>query len=619
MKSSANGTYTVQTSGRRNFFVILLGIMTIIGGLFYSATDVSAADTLSLIVKMTSGLTVEEQTAVIARNGGVETSSVPALRLHIVTVPTADQPLVQQNYQADAQVVSIEVNRTRKAEAIPTDANYGVQWALSKIGWESVFGTVAPTGAAKLALLDTGVDATHPDLAGVVIPGTSILDGTDGLGDPSGHGTWLAGIAAAATDNGAGIAGIAFGGVQIMPVSVLNAGGTGQDSDIIAGIVWAVDHGADVILMGFSNPDFSQNLQDAVDYAWSKGVVLVAATGNDGVTTPTFPAGDRGVIGVSATDPNDLLAPASNYGQDTFLAAPGTDIYTTGPNGGYSYISGTSASSAFVAGAAAFMKAVDPLLTNGIIVGRLARAADAIGSAGDPNNQAMFGNGRLNMAKALADTGINPVQPAGTPGGGGPYVGPYAAAAQPANVTVTASPTGAIGGIFSIERIQSNGNQQTSGGTTAQTFAVQPSSRFSITGIQATVNGYNYVGSTTVAGTAGVASSTTTVTLNYQLSCTAPSISTHPSNAIVTYGAASVAFTAAASSLSTVQWQVSTDGGTIYVDISGATSGTLIITSPTVALSGSKYRAVFSNCSPALTVTSNAATLTVTQAPSTVT
>ena len=180
--------------------------------------------------------------------------------------------------------------------------------------------------------------------------------------------------------------------------------------------------------MGFSNPNFSQNLQDAIDYAWSKGAVLVAATGNDGVMTPTFPAGDRGVIGVSATDPNDLLSPASNYGQDTFLAAPGTDIYTTGPNGGYSYISGTSASSAFVAGAAAFMKAVDPTLTNGVIVGRLARAADAIGTAGDPNNTAMFGNGRLNMAKALADTGIDPVQPAGAPGGGGPFVGPYTAA-----------------------------------------------------------------------------------------------------------------------------------------------------------------------------------------------
>lgn len=175
---------------------------------------------------------------------------------------------MQQNYQADAQVVSVEVNRTRKAEAIPTDANYGVQW-----------------------------------------------------------------------------------GVQLMPVSVLNVGGTGQDSDIIAGIVWAVDHGADVILMGFSNSDFSQNLQDAIDYAWSKGAVLVAATGNDGVITPTFPAGDRGVIGVSATDPNDLLTPASNHGQDTFLAAPGTDIYTTSPNGSFNYISGTSASSAFVAGA----------------------------------------------------------------------------------------------------------------------------------------------------------------------------------------------------------------------------------------------------------------------------
>lgn len=410
--------------------VLLLAVIVVVGGTVSFAVAAGQPQNTSLTVKLVSGLTPVEQAAIISRNGGVAVSSIPVLRLHVITVQSADLPLIQQNYQSDSQVESIETNGTRKAEGVPTDSLYGVQWALARIGWESAFGTIVPTGSAKVALLDTGIDAGHPDLAANVIPGTSMLDGSIGQTDPNGHGTWMAGIVAASTNNGTGIAGVAYQGVSIMPVTVLDASGIGQDSDIIAGIVWAADHGADVILMAFSNPDFSRHLQDAVDYAWSKGAVLVAATGNSGITTPTFPAGNRNVIGVSGTDENDTLVPGSNIGQDVFLSAPGSNMYTTGPGGAYTYVSGTSSSSAVVAGVAAFMRAVDPTLTNGAIIGRLARSADAIGTAGDPDNPAMFGNGRINMAKALADNGSNPVQPEGAApvGSGGPYIGPYTAA-----------------------------------------------------------------------------------------------------------------------------------------------------------------------------------------------
>ncbi|MBT0651768.1 MBG domain-containing protein [Geomobilimonas luticola] len=609
MKGLGIGTHNVPTGRTRSSFAILLVILTIIGGLLYTATNATAADTVSLVVKLVDGLTPADQAAVIARNGGVETSSVPALRLHVVTVPTADQPLVQQNYQADAQVVSVEVNKSRKAEAIPTDANYGVQWALSKIGWESVFGTVTPTGTATLALLDTGIDATHPDLAGKVISGTSILDGSNGLSDPSGHGTWLAGIVAAATDNGTGIAGVAFGSVQIMPVSVLNTAGIGQDSDIIAGIVWAVDHGADVILMGFSNPDFSQNLQDAIDYAWTKGAVLVAATGNDGVSTPTFPAGDRGVIGVSATDSNDLLAAISNYGQDTFLAAPGTDIYTTGPNGGYSYITGTSASSAFVAGAAAFMKAVDSTLTNGIIVGRLARSADAIGTPGDPNNPAMFGNGRLNMASALADTGIDPVQPAGAPGGGGPYVGPYMAAANgklsviiTGNGKVDSSPAGIDNCRSESPAANCFENYTITTPALSVTLTATPDSGYVFTG---------WGGDCTGTGTCSVTmSAEKSISANFS-ACTVPSITANPANQTKTVGE-SVTFSVTASGTAPLSYQWRKGGE----NISGATSSSYTISSVVVADTGS-YDVVVSNSCGSLA--SNAAFLIVNKATPTIT
>ena len=133
----------------------------------------------------------------------------------------------------------------------------------------------------------------------------------------------MAGIIAAATNNRRGIAGIGYAGVKVMPVTVLDANGLGQDSDIIEGIVWAVDHGADVINLSFSNPGYSTALQAAIDYAWDHDVVVVAATGNDGSGIPTYPAGDHGVIGVSDTDRSDRLDVSSNYGADTFLRRSG--------------------------------------------------------------------------------------------------------------------------------------------------------------------------------------------------------------------------------------------------------------------------------------------------------
>jgi subtilisin family serine protease len=417
---------------------VLAAVAVLAFGLFPSgALAESPPQMSSLLVKLVSGLTPDEQAAVIARNGGTETGTIPALRLHVVELLTVELADTLARYQADPQVQHVEENRIRRSELLSNDALAVEQWALPQIGWDLVFGSVVPAGSAKAAILDTGIDASHPDLFGRVVAGISILDGGDGLTDSHGHGTQMAGIVAANTDNGAGVAGVAFTGVQVMPVTVLDANGEGRDSDVIAGVLWAADHGADVILMPFSNSGFSQNLQDAIDYAWSRGALLVAATGNDGVSTPTFPAGDRGVIGVSGTDPADALLAFSNYGQAAFLAAPGESIVTTGLGGEYVAVSGTSASAAIVAGVAAFLKAVDPSLTNGMIVARMARTADPAGT------QEQTGNGRVNMARAIEDTGTDEIQPAGAApvGAGGPYVGPYrAASVDIVNITSPLSP-----------------------------------------------------------------------------------------------------------------------------------------------------------------------------------
>ena len=390
--------------------------------------------TSPFIVTFAAGVSAANQAAAIAAAGATSTDTIAALRMHAVNAgPSAVAAL-----NADSRVARVEPDRSRATEADPSDPGYASQWALPKIGWDSVYGS-AIAGSATVAVLDTGVDASQPDLAGKLVGGTSLV-GSASTSDPNGHGTAMAGIVAAAADNGIGIAGVGYDGVSIMPVSVLGADGTGRDSDVIEGLVWATDHGADVALMAFSASGYSAALQAAVDYAWSHGVVLVAATGNDGSSSAAFPAGDRGVVGVSNTDQSDALNASSNYGADTFLAAPGTGILTLAAGGGTTTITGTSASAAHVAAAAALLRAADGSLSNGAIVGRLARTADAAGTAAET------GNGRLNLARAFSDTSTGSVQPAGAApvGDGGPFVGPYVAAARNVNITFAGTGAGSV-------------------------------------------------------------------------------------------------------------------------------------------------------------------------------
>ena len=226
--------------------------------------------------------------------GATDESQVSALRLHTVLMSDA----AADQLRADQSVARVETEETRAATAVPSDTEYGSQWALPQIGWDQVFGSVAPGGSATVALLDTGVDATHPDLAGNIVPGASILEpARNGTADPNGHGTAMAGIVAASTDNGEGIAGVGYAGVNVMPVTVLDGRGVGQDGDIIGGVVWAADHGADVILMPFSSPDFSPSLQEAIDYAWSQGAVLVAADRQRRLVGSTLPGWRPGCCG----------------------------------------------------------------------------------------------------------------------------------------------------------------------------------------------------------------------------------------------------------------------------------------------------------------------------------
>jgi thermitase len=370
-----------------------------------SSSLVLPAGTTSLTVRFRSGTSPAAERRLLAGSGARVTGRVPKLGVAIVTVSTANAERLLHRLRHAVAVDTAAPDHVRAVAAAVSDPAFSDQWALQRIGWPRAFAQVKPKRTVTVAVLDTGVDGTIADLRNRLVRGWSAF-GTSPATDPNGHGTWMASIAAASANNSDGIAGVAFAGTRVMPVQVLNKNGYGRDSDIVKGVLFAADHGARVILMSFAGQGYSPALQDAIDYAWSKGAVVVAATGNSRLTTPTYPAGNAKVVGVSATTQDDTLWSESNFGANTFIAAPGVDIVTDAVGHGTTSVTGTSASAALVAGSAAVLLAADEKASNSAVVGRLAKSAARAG------HRSETGNGRLDLARALGLRAAPKVTPA---------------------------------------------------------------------------------------------------------------------------------------------------------------------------------------------------------------
>jgi subtilisin family serine protease len=279
----------------------------------------------------------------------------------------------------------------------PNDPELSKQYYLNNIlapqGWDYTTGSVAVT----IAVLDTGIDSNHVDLSGKLLDPHDFLENDNVPQDPNGHGTLVAGIAAAKTNNGLGVAGVSWG-AQIMPLRILDAAGNGSNENVAQAILWATNHGARVINMSFGGPDFSQDVQDAVNYALEQGVVLVAATGNQGVATVLYPAAYPGVIGVGATDSSNLLADFSNTGDGVDVVAPGVAIYSTSPGSHYSYSSGTSMAAPQVSGLAALLASLPGMYYSSRIVNAIESNALDLG---DPGWDPQFGYGLIQVGPAV--------------------------------------------------------------------------------------------------------------------------------------------------------------------------------------------------------------------------
>lgn len=337
--------------------------------------------------------------------------SLPQIGVDVVDLPpgmSVGEGL--RRCHAHSAVAWAEPNYLAQVAVVPDDTLFPSQWGPSKVNapraWDMSVGGSRPL----IAIVDTGVDYSHPDLAGKLLPGATFVNGTTTAADDYGHGTHVAGIAAAESNNVTGVAGMAWAN-PILPVKALDSSGSGTYSAIAQAIMYAADSGAAVINMSLGGSYDSQTVRDACQYSYNKGCVLVAAAGNNASSSLLYPAAYPTVIAVGATDQSDTRAAFSNCGPGLSVTAPGVEILSTTPTTtvtlntrGYStmydYLSGTSMATPHVAGLAALLLSVNPALGPGGVRNVLQRTALDLGELGWDEQ---YGYGRIQADAAIAE------------------------------------------------------------------------------------------------------------------------------------------------------------------------------------------------------------------------
>lgn len=323
-----------------------------------------------------------------------------------------------------------EPNLWREAAIVPNDPQFGSQWGLSRINCPGAWDHTVGDPSVVVAVVDTGVDLNHPELASLLLPGQDLVDfppgsvpqpgwvfegdytGVDAIPqDEVGHGTHVAGTICCASNNGVGVAGVSWN-ARLLPVRVLarvrqtstgQVSGLGSSANIAAGIRWATDHGARVINMSLGGGGDAQVEREAVAYAVSKGVVVVAAMGNSNSNVPSYPAAYPGVVAVGATDSSDHRASFSNFGSWIDVAAPGVGIQSTYWDDTYASLSGTSMASPHVAGVAALILSRNSSLSADQVANILRTTAKPLKDAASetiPNDK--YGSGLVQADAAVA-------------------------------------------------------------------------------------------------------------------------------------------------------------------------------------------------------------------------
>jgi subtilisin family serine protease len=352
-----------------------------------------------VIIEARSGLSDSALDNVLSAHGG-KRRKLGQSRLYVVDLPaSASETAVVAALAHRPELKFAELDRVVHASATVNDPYFGSEWHLTKIGAPTAWDTSQGAGVT-IAILDSGVDVNHPDLVARLVPGYNIYSGNTDLTDVCGHGTAVAGVAAASSNNATGVAGVA-GAASLMPIRVAYAdsttgGCTAYYSTIASGLTYAADHGARVANISYGGVAGSSTIMSAANYMKSKNGLVFVSAGNNNIDENI--TSDGSMIAVSATDTNDAKASFSSWGSFVTLSAPGVSIVTTDNSGGYSTWQGTSFSSPLTAGVAALLMSARPDLSGAQVQSLLYSTAVDLGAAGlDP----VFGYGRVNAGAAV--------------------------------------------------------------------------------------------------------------------------------------------------------------------------------------------------------------------------
>jgi len=345
-----------------------------------------------LLIKLQAGA---DKQAVVSRHQGKLLQQVGDWLVVETNKQQGDARTWKDKFAADAAVEAVELDALHQMLMTPNDPSYASQWHLPKIQAPQAWDITTGDPSRVLAIVDTGVDLNNAELSGRIVGGYDFVNNDAVAMDDQGHGTFAATVAAATGNNGVGGAGVDWT-CKIMPVKVLSATGSGTTSAIISGIRYAADNGADVINLSLGGGSASTAFQDAINYAWSKGAIIVASVGGSNTTAYSYPAAYNNVVSVASTTSTDVRSSFSSYGTWVDLAAPGSSIYSTKLGGGMTTMSGTSWSAAIVSGVMTLAWAKNPAYSNTTVLNRVLNTADRITGTGTE-----WYYGRVNAYRAV--------------------------------------------------------------------------------------------------------------------------------------------------------------------------------------------------------------------------
>lgn len=404
----------MKARGSRYFIAVLLILalsLNLAGTVLAVAPDSTPNAGRKIVVFQADVTGQAAHDQIVASAGAQKIKDLPLINATVVMAAPANENALRRHAGVlrvdDDGIVTTQdkpVETGKPAGGSASQPNETLPWGVDRIDAEKVWTVYTWTGA-KVAVLDTGIDLDHPDLAANVKGGINTVNSMKTPDDDNGHGSHVAGIIAG-VDNSIGVIGVAPE-ASLYAVKVLNRQGWGYISDIIDGLDWSIKNGIQVVNMSFGSSSDNASFHNAITAAAEAGIVLVAAAGNSGPgdNTVDYPGAYPEVIAVAATDSSDGIASFSSRGPQVDLAAPGVGINSTYKNGGYRSLSGTSMASPHVAGAAALVIGSGRASGNAAVRAVLEQTADDLGA---PGLDSLYGHGLVDAEQAVTGTQTAP-------------------------------------------------------------------------------------------------------------------------------------------------------------------------------------------------------------------